>query len=44
MENFIWTIKNQHILQKIYNENRYKIRLEKNRIEKMRQRAYKKLN
>lgn len=42
MENlFIWTIQNQKMLQQIFLENRYKQRLAKNRIEKLRARKKK---
>jgi hypothetical protein len=42
--NFDWTIKNQFLLAEIYREQRYKIRLAKNRIEKLRARQNKKYN
>jgi hypothetical protein len=42
MENFIWTCQNQGMLQKIYNEKKHQIYLQKNRAEK--ERARKKNN
>lgn len=36
--NLVWTLQNQGALQKIFRENRDKIKLQKNRIEKMRAR------
>ena len=36
--NLIWTLQNQFFLSKIFRENREKIKLQKNRIEKMRAR------
>lgn len=38
MDGLTWHLQNQSILKEIYNENKYKVRLMKNRIEKMRAR------